>query len=113
MANVVINWNTAHWHTDILWNQITWTITSSCKMSTEWHSISRNGDIVNFPSHPHSLDGYGNPTNYRTHSVAVMGTGKLQISWKHCVLDWDTVPVADEAGGNATMQATQFKTYSS
>ena len=112
MGNVVINGSEAHGHTDILGNQIIWIITSSCKMATEGHIISLNGDIVNFPSHPHGVDWYGSPTNYRTHAVPVTASGKLRVSGKHCALDGDTVPVADEAWPNAIMQATQFRLYS-
>ena len=107
MKKVIQNGDTATGHRDILGNAITGTITCSAKMKLLGTDAGRNGDIVNFPSHPHALDGHGNPTNYRSHAVAVIGTAKLQVSGQHCAVDGDRVPVADEAGPDANMIATQ------
>ena len=112
MKRAVVNWNIAIWHTDIQGNQIHWTISSSWKMITEWVRVSKNGDLVSFPNHPHWLDERGSPIDYRSHSIAVIGTGKLQVSGEHIAVEWDRVPVWDEAGWDANMQATQFKLLS-
>ena len=113
MKRVIINNNNAYGHTDILGNSILWTIVSNWKMITEWVRVSKSGDIVNFPSHPHALDEYDDPIEYRSHSIPVVWTGKLQVSGIHCAVDLDNVPVWDEAWPDAQMRATQFKLLSS
>ena len=113
MKRVIVNGDHATGHTDILGNQIPWTISSSSKMITEWKYVSKSGDIVSFPSHPHALDWYWSPTNYRTHSISITWTGKLQVSGHNAVVDLNNVPVWDEAWWDATMQATQFKLLTS
>ena len=109
MQNVIQNGDQANGHTDVLGNSIIGTITSSHKMKVLWVSVSRDGDIVTFPSHPHALDWYGSPINYRSHSVPVSWTAKIKVLGLNCAMNGDIVPVWDEAGPNATMQATQFK----
>jgi hypothetical protein len=110
MKQVIQNWDSALWHTDILWNNITWMISSNHKAFVAGVSVSRNADIVYFPTHPHAIVEWS-PVDYRDHSVWVIGTGKLQVGF-NCALDWDSVPVSDEAGWNANMVASQFKLYS-
>ena len=112
MKRAVVSGNQAYWHTDIQWNQVLWTISSSGKLISEWMRVSKNWDLVSFPSHPHALDIHWSPIDYRTHSIAVSGTGKLQITNSKCVVDLDNVPVWDEAGPDAQMHATQFKLLS-
>ena len=108
MKRVIINGDNAYGHTDIQWNPILWTIASTGKLTTEWVHVSKNWDLVSFPSHPHALDIHWSPINYRSHSIAVNGTGKLQITNSHCVVDLDNVPVWDEAWPDAQMHATQL-----
>jgi len=108
MKWVVRDGDQARGHTDILWNEIIGVIQSVSKVRKAWIWCSKEGDTVSFPSHPHALDGYWNPTSYRSHSIWVQSTSRHLNSGAKFVLDWDTIPVADEAGGNASMQATQF-----
>lgn len=110
MKQVVQNGDSARWHTDILWVEVLWQITSSSKVNVNWVSVSLNWDIVHFASHPHAINLWV-PIDYRTHDVAVVWTWKLSI-WVNCALDWDIVPVSDIAWPDATMKATQFKLYS-
>ena len=111
VASVIIDGNHAVWHTDIEGNPVLGTIHSASKGKVSGVAVSKTGDIVTFPSHPHSLVD-GEPSDYRTHSIVVTGTGKLTISSEHIVRAWDVVNVSDEAGGNATMVATQEKLFS-
>jgi hypothetical protein len=112
MKRAIINGNQAIWHTDIQGSSVIWTIASDSKMIVGGSRVSKTGDIVSFPSHPHGLDEYGSPINYRSHEVVITWTWKLEVSYQHIVVDQDNVPVWDEAGPDAKMQATQFKLQS-
>lgn len=97
-------------HTDIQGNAVTGTVSNGSGLTKIGGiGVARNGDIVTFPSHPHALDIHGNPTNYLTHSVAIIATSKHTSNNKKIALEGDVVPVADVAGGNATLVATQTK----
>ena len=108
--NIILNSNLATGHTDIQWNSVTWVITTSkTKGKLNTTQIAFSWDVVNFPSHPHALDIYGSPINYRSHSITITGTWKVIQWWANIVLEWDIVNVADEAWWNAVMIATQTK----
>lgn len=111
MKQVIQNWDIATWHTDILWNTIHWTIMSDTKMNAIGKSVSRNNDVVFFANHPHDLDIDWNPINYRSHNISVIGTSKVICVWERLVVEWDKVPVSDEAGWDAYMQANQYKLF--
>lgn len=109
MANVIKNGDTAIGHTDIQGSAVTGTVTSNTKTKIAGISVAKAGDNVFFPSHPHALDIYGSPINYRSHNIPVTGTGKLTSEAKKVALHGEVVNVADEAGGNATFVGTQSK----
>ena len=111
-AQIIQDNDTAVWHTDILWNAITGVISSTVKCTVSGVDASKNNDIVHFPSHPHALDWFGNPINYQSHDVWVIGTAKITLVGEKAALDGDRVPVADWAGWDAYMVATQTKFYS-
>lgn len=111
MANIVRNGDFAIWHTDVLGNPVTGIIVSSSKVKCIGVDVSHDGDFVLFPLHPHQIV-LGSPTDYRSHVVPVQGTGKLTIVGEEVVLQNDLVPVADIAGWNAFMQASQTKFWS-
>lgn len=113
MGKAIRNGDIAVGHTDILWNPVTGTVVSSGKLHVAWISVAVAWDIVNFPSHPHSLDSFGNPTNYQTHSVVLVGTAKTYVSGKRACLEWDIVNVSDIAWPDAVLVASQNKLFSS
>lgn len=103
--------DTAVGHTDIMGAPVTGTITkTSDKFEIEGVKAVRNGDIVYFPSHPHAL--CPAPCDYQDHSVPVTGTAKTYLEGEKVARDGDTVPVADSAGPDAYMIATQVKAKS-
>lgn len=104
---IIQNWDIATGHTDIQWNPVTWTVTSSSKCSISGVRASLDWDIVSFPSHPHALDWLGAPIDYQTHSIGVVWTWKLKVQTKNVAVHWDSVP-----GTGAIMVGTQEKLFS-
>jgi len=108
MPAVVRAGDSASGHTDIQGNPVAGTVTSAtCAQSVlnGGTKIAIASTIVNFPSHPHAMDG-GTPIDYQSHDVAINATGKNKATGAFIAVDGDVVPVADVAGPNATLSAT-------
>lgn len=109
MAKVIVNWDTATGHTDINGDPVVGTVVATnWKIKVDWKLVAVSWDVVTFPSHAHALDGFWDPTDFRTHSIELTWTAKLY----NAVLEGATVDVNDEAWPDATLVATQSKLYS-
>ncbi len=99
----------ARGHTDILGSEVIGTVQDgSLNVKNGGIGLAHDESTVFFPSHAHALD-EGTPINFRTHSEKINATGRHNVNSEKIALDGDIVPVADEAGSNATMQASSVK----
>jgi hypothetical protein len=108
MPNVVRQGDTATGHTDILGNPVTGIVEEVTCAQTVGNGSKKTATantIVNFPSHAHALAD-GSPTDFRTHAVKINATGKHRAESFNIAVNGDIVPVADEAGPNASVVAT-------
>lgn len=96
-------------HTDIEGNAVTGVVReSSCTATVRalGVAIATSASLVDFPSHPHALDGFGNPTDYHAHSASISATSAHMAEGHDIARSGDTVASADVAGGNAMLVAS-------
>lgn len=102
-------------HTDIEGTPVIGTVvTNTCSTNVLINSKrGANSDTeVFFASHAHALD-EGSPIDFRSHSIKITASGTNKINGLSIALNGDIVPVADEAGPNATMVSTTSNVRSS
>ena len=108
MPAVIRSGDTASGHTDIEGNAVVGTVdddTCSVNLRNGGKRVATGATYVDFPSHAHALD-EGTPIDFRSHSVLITATGKHRNGGNNIAVDGDVVAVADEAGPNATLDAT-------
>lgn len=106
MAFVVRQGDSAVGHTDIEGNPVTGTVGSGVQtVKNGGVPVATSATVVTFPSHAHALS-KGTPIDFRSHTVAISASGKNRAGGNNIALDGDTVPVADEAGPDATVGAS-------
>ena len=100
-------------HTDIQGNSVVGTVAiiGIHKTTCGGIAVARSGDVVNFPSHPHAIL-EGQPADFRSHQITLVGSSNSTSNGDRIALNGDSVAVADEAGGNAVLVASQSKTVS-
>lgn len=77
-------------HVDVQGNAVIGTITTGkTTVHNGTKAIATTDDNINIPSHPHQLDAFGNPTDYRSHNWRIVGTGKHKIANKTIARDGD------------------------
>ena len=96
-------------HTDVKGRQVIGTIVSgSDNVLNKDIGIASSSSFVFFPSHPHSTDSKGNPTDYQTHTVNIISSGKNKINNKNIAVSGDACefPCTD-----SLVQATSVDLY--
>lgn len=91
--------DTVSGHVDVQGNTIIGTISSGdANTSNNAIAIATTDSVILIPSHAHQLDGFGMPTDYRSHSWRIVGTGKHKSNNKNIAVDGDGGNDADWDG---------------
>lgn len=86
-------------HTDVQGNAVSGTITTgSSTVKNSSVGIATTDYNIHIPSHPHQLDAFGAPTDYRSHDWRIVGTGKHKVASKAIARDGDGGNNADWDG---------------
>lgn len=91
--------DTVDGHVDVQGNTVVGTVsTGDANTKNSTISIATTDCYISLPSHAHQLDGFGMPTDYRSHSWRIIGTGKHKANNKNIAVDGDGGNDADWDG---------------